>query len=157
MSGNGASTKRPRKGAQPSTNSGGSPLSRSENMSRIRGKNTAPEMAVRRALWAAGLRFRLHDRRLPGRPDIVLAGRKTVVQVHGCFWHCHAGCPNFRLPKTRSEWWAAKLARNVERDANVNAALGAMGWKVLVVWECQCADAEALASLINEVAESPRT
>lgn len=125
------------------------PLTRSENMARIRAKDTEPEMRVRRALWAAGLRYRLHDRRLPGCPDLVFPGRRTVVQVQGCFWHAHEGCDNFRLPKTRSEWWAAKLERNKERDAEARAKLAAAGWRVLVVWECETASTRRLAALIE--------
>lgn len=127
------------------------PLTRSENMSRIRGKNTLPELIVRRAFWAAGLRYRLHDKRLPGNPDLVFAGRRTVVFVHGCFWHCHEGCRNFRIPKTRSEWWAAKLARNRTRDEVVQVELSAAGWCVLVIWECEVADQDRLADLVDRL------
>lgn len=125
------------------------PLTRSENMSRIRGKDTQPELDVRRAFWAAGLRYRLHDKRLPGNPDLVFHGRRVVVFVHGCFWHWHEGCANFRIPKTRSEWWAAKLARNKARDAEVFAELSAAGWHVIVIWECEIADRERLAEVIE--------
>lgn len=127
------------------------PLTRSENMSRIRGKDTQPEMKVRRAFWAAGLRYRLHDKRLPGNPDLVFPGRRTVVFVHGCFWHCHEGCSNFRIPKTRTEWWAAKLARNKARDADVHAQLKAMGWDVVVIWECEADNARQLAELTEKL------
>ncbi|MFV0662366.1 very short patch repair endonuclease [Denitromonas sp.] len=131
------------------------PLTRSENMSRIRGRDTKPELIVRRAFWASGLRYRLHDRRLPGHPDLVFAGPRTVVFVHGCFWHCHEGCSNFRIPKTRSEWWAAKLARNKVRDAEVRADLEAAGWQVIVIWECEVEDQERLAAFIERL-KSPR-
>ena len=124
------------------------PLPRSENMSRIRGKDTGPEMMVRRTFWKAGLRYRLHDKRLPGSPDLVFPGRRTVVFVHGCFWHCHDGCCNFRIPKTRTEWWTAKLALNTARDARVRAELEAAGWRVYVIWECEVAD----QGLLNELA-----
>lgn len=127
------------------------PLTRSENMSRIRGRDTQPEMIVRRALWAAGLRYRLHDKRLSGYPDLVFPGRRTVVFVHGCFWHCHGGCINFRIPKTRTEWWAAKLARNMARDAEVRAKLEAGGWRVMVIWECEVADKDRLAAMVSEL------
>ncbi len=122
-------------------------LTRSENMSRIRGKNTKPEMTVRRALWKTGLRYRLHDKRLPGSPDLVFPGKRIVVFVHGCFWHCHEGCRNFRIPKTRTEWWSAKLARNKARDTNVCAQLEAMGWAAIVIWECEVTNSKRLAEL----------
>ena len=104
-------------------------------MSRIRGKDTAPEMTVRRLLHAAGLRYRLHRRDLPGRPDVVLPRHAAAVQVHGCFWHGHA-CPLFRLPGTRTEFWQAKIEGNRRRDAAAEAALRALGWRTLIVWEC---------------------
>lgn len=125
------------------------PLTRSENMSRVRGKDTGPEMIVRRAFWKAGLRYRLHDKRLPGSPDLVFPGRRTVVFVNGCFWHCHDGCGNFRIPKTRTEWWTAKLALNTSRDARVRTELEATGWYVYVIWECEVAD----QGLLNELAK----
>ena len=100
-----------------------------------RGRDTGPEMAVRRALHAAGLRFRLHDRRLPGRPDVVLASRRLVVEVRGCFWHGHA-CLGGRVPKTRSAFWVEKVRVNKARDARNEGALRDLGWDVLVVWEC---------------------
>jgi DNA mismatch endonuclease, patch repair protein len=133
------------------------PLTRSENMSRIRGKDTQPEMAVRRAFWAAGLRYRLHDKRLPGNPDLVFPGWRTVVFVHGCFWHCHEECNNFRIPKARTEWWAAKLARNKARDADVCAQLEAMGWKAVVIWECETSDPTRLAVLAEMLKRNNET
>ncbi len=105
-------------------------------MSGIGGKNTKPEMLVRKALFAAGFRFRLHRKDLPGRPDVVLPGRRVVVFVHGCFWHAHQGCPYAKTPATRREFWEAKLAANVERDRRTREALLSAGWRVLVVWEC---------------------
>ncbi len=129
----------------------GSPMSRSENMSRIRGKNTGPEWVVRRALWAAGLRYRLHVRSLPGTPDIVFIGRRTVIQIRGCFWHQHPGCSAARVPKTRPEWWEAKLNRNVERDTRSDAALTATGWRVVVIWECEVADADRIGALVDQL------
>jgi DNA mismatch endonuclease (patch repair protein) len=128
-----------------------SKLTRSENMARIRGKDTQPEMKVRRAFWAAGLRYRLHDKRLPGNPDLVFRGRRTVVFVHGCFWHCHAGCSNFRIPKTRTDWWAVKLARNKARDVAIRTALEAAGWRVIVIWECEVADRRLLDELASKL------
>ena len=104
-------------------------------MAGIRGKDTRPEMILRRGLHARGFRFRLHDRRLPGSPDLVFPGRRAVIFVHGCFWHGHA-CPLFRLPATRQAFWRAKIEGNVARDATAEAALRADGWRVLTVWEC---------------------
>ena len=127
------------------------PLTRSENMSRIRGKDTQPELTVRSAFWQAGLRYRLHDKQLPGNPDLVFRGQRTAVFVHGCFWHCHEGCGNFRIPKTRTEWWAEKLARNKNRDSKVCKQLSEMGWDVIVVWECEAADPRRLAELIHDL------
>ncbi|WP_419204705.1 very short patch repair endonuclease [Bordetella trematum] len=105
------------------------------NMSRIRGRDTKPEMLIRRGLHAQGFRYRLQDRGLPGRPDLVFPRYKTVILVHGCFWHGH-DCPMFRLPVTRSEFWAEKIAANRRRDAIVHEALLALGWRVLTIWEC---------------------
>jgi len=105
-------------------------------MSGIGGKNTKPELLVRKALFAAGFRFRLHRKDLPGRPDVVLPGRRVVVFVHGCFWHAHQGCRYAKIPATRREFWEAKLAANVERDRRTREALLSAGWRVLVVWEC---------------------
>lgn len=127
------------------------PITRSENMSRIRSKDTLPEMTVRRAFWAAGLRYHLHDKRLPGNPDLVFPGRRTVVFIHGCFWHCHEECGNFRIPKTRTEWWTAKLGRNKTRDVDVRAQLETMGWNVVVIWECETADPKQLAILTEKL------
>lgn len=109
---------------------------RSLLMSRIRGKNTSPEMTVRKLLWGAGFRYRLHAKGLPGRPDIVFAKRRAALFVHGCFWHRHEGCPLFRLPKTRTPFWDDKLQRNRERDARAIATLIAADWRVAVIWEC---------------------
>ena len=109
---------------------------RSRMMSGIRGRDTKPEMIVRRALFKAGFRFRLHRRDLPGVPDVVLPGRRLAIFVHGCFWHMHAGCPHAKLPSTRTEFWLEKLSRNADRDREARAALVAAGWRVLTVWEC---------------------
>lgn len=109
---------------------------RSLNMSRIRGRDTSPELVVRRALHAAGFRFRLHGKDMPGRPDLVLAQYRTALFVHGCFWHCHEGCPVHRIPRTRRDFWESKLKGNVERDERDQLQLVAAGWRVLVVWEC---------------------
>lgn len=116
-------------------------------MSGIRGKDTKPEMAVRRALHAAGLRFRLHRRDLPGAPDVVMPGRKIAIFVHGCFWHHHAGCRYAKMPATRPEFWKDKLGKNAERDRRNIDQLLSMGWRVLVVWECAIRDKAVLAGL----------
>jgi len=110
---------------------------RSRMMSGIGPRDTAPEIDVRRYLHAAGLRFRLHDRGLPGRPDIVLRKFRTVVQVHGCFWHRHKGCRFATVPATNSNFWSAKFAGNVARDRRSSRELKRRGWQVLVIWECQ--------------------
>jgi DNA mismatch endonuclease (patch repair protein) len=121
---------------------------RSQMMSGIRGKNTQPELRVRHYLHAQGFRFRIHDRMLPGKPDLVLRKWKTVVFVHGCFWHAH-DCRYFKLPKTRAEFWSEKLAGNKVRDEANSRRLEALGWRVLVVYECALRDSpdEALALL----------
>ncbi|WP_371928886.1 very short patch repair endonuclease (plasmid) [Methylomonas sp. HW2-6] len=111
------------------------PEQRHLNMSRIRGRDTAPELLVRRGLHAKGLRFRLHDRKLPGRPDLVLACHRTVVFVHGCFWHAH-GCSLSKIPATRPEFWQKKLETNRARDHRAIEALQTDGWRVLIIWEC---------------------
>lgn len=112
---------------------------RSYNMSRIRGKNTKPELLVRSILHRAGYRFTVtgpKNKTLPGRPDIVLPRLRTVIFVHGCFWHGHQDCKNFRIPKTRSAWWKGKIEGNSERDHRNAQALAALGWRVLIIWEC---------------------
>ena len=105
------------------------------NMSRIRGKDTKPELLLRHGLHARGLRYRLHRKDLPGRPDIVFPRYSATILVHGCFWHGH-DCPLFKLPTTRREFWATKIERNKARDARDIAGLSAAGWRVLQVWEC---------------------
>lgn len=114
---------------------------RSEVMSRVRDRDTGPELAVRRFLHSRGLRFRLHRRDLPGRPDLVFPSRRVAVFVHGCFWHRHPGCRRARLPKTRADFWREKLGRNLERDAQAQAALRDKGWTSIVVWECEISPA----------------
>lgn len=104
-------------------------------MSGIRGKNTQPEMILRRALHRRGLRFRLHDRRLPGKPDLVFPKYRAVLFTHGCFWHMH-GCHLFRWPGSREQFWRQKLTRNRENDRRHEAALVAAGWRIGIVWEC---------------------
>lgn len=104
-------------------------------MSAIRGKDTRPEMTIRKGLHAAGFRYRLHDRRLPGKPDLVFPKHRAVVFVHGCFWHGH-DCHLFRLPATRSDFWRGKIEGNVERDRLVSGQLREQGWRIATVWEC---------------------
>jgi DNA mismatch endonuclease Vsr len=111
------------------------PEARRRNMAAVRGKDTKPEIIIRRLLHAIGYRYRLHDVRLPGRPDLVFPSRKAVVEVRGCWWHRH-GCSNSAAPKTRTEWWTQKLDRNVARDEANKSAMEAAGWRVFVAWEC---------------------
>lgn len=113
------------------------PEKRSRNMSRIRSKNTKPELAVRRLIFSLGYRYRLHAAALPGKPDIVFPRRRAVIFVHGCFWHLHSECNEGRSPRTRQEYWGPKLRRNVERDRETVANLLQQQWKVLEIWECQ--------------------
>lgn len=110
---------------------------RSWNMSRIKGKNTNPEILVRSLLHRAGFRFRVHDKNLPGRPDIVLRKYGAVVLVHGCFWHRHENCPNATTPKTRPEFWEEKFRQTVARDQRQESALNELGWRVFCIWECE--------------------
>jgi len=114
-------------------------ISRSENMRRITGKNTTPELTVRRLLSEHGFRYRLHRAELPGKPDIVFARLRKVIFVHGCFWHAHS-CRMAHKPKTNESYWSPKLQRNQERDTRHLAALKAAGWKVLTIWECELKD-----------------
>ena len=114
-----------------------SPATRSYNMSRISGKNTKPEELVRKYLFSKGFRYRKNDRRLPGKPDIVLPKYKTCVFVNGCFWHGHEGCRYFRWPEDNADFWKTKIMQNRERDEKKHKELLKMGWKVLVVWECE--------------------
>jgi len=114
------------------------------NMSRIRGRDTVPEILVRKALHARGYRFRLHRRDLPGSPDLVLPKWRVAVFVHGCFWHRHA-CPYFKLPATRREFWEQKITRNAQRDGDDQAALKRVGWRTLIVWECALRGRQKLA------------
>jgi DNA mismatch endonuclease (patch repair protein) len=107
------------------------------NMSRIRAKDTKPEMLVRRYLHAQGYRYRLHVKELPGKPDIVLPKYRTVIFIHGCFWHGHEGCKYYVVPKTRTEWWLEKIGRNRENDKKAVTTLKKAGWKVIVIWECR--------------------
>jgi DNA mismatch endonuclease (patch repair protein) len=122
---------------------------RSANMARIGSRDTAPELAVRRALHRLGYRYRLHRPDLPGKPDVVLTRYRTIFLIHGCFWHRHAGCRFADMPKSRVEFWRRKFEGNVARDARVHTALEAGGWKVRVVWECETRDLESLDRLLR--------
>ena len=123
-----------------------SPAERSERMSRVRGKNTKPEVKVRRLIWSLGFRYRLHGK-LPGRPDIVFPGRKKGIFIHGCFWHQHKSCRQYRMPRTRLDFWLPKLHGNARRDRLNRDAIRKMGWHSLTIWECQLKD-ERLANRI---------
>jgi DNA mismatch endonuclease (patch repair protein) len=119
-------------------------------MSRIRGTNTKPELAVRRYLHRAGLRYRLHAR-LPGRPDIVLPRFHAVVQVHGCFWHRHPQCRFSYTPASNSGFWQRKFRENVKRDQRVESELTSLGWRVFTVWECEAGNPRTLAALLRRI------
>lgn len=125
------------------------PAQRRRIMQAVRTKDTGPEWIVRRALHSRGYRYRLHDKRLPGKPDIVLPGRKVAIFVHGCFWHGHE-CPKGALPKSKLDYWGPKLAANRERDAARTGELEQLGWRVLTVWQCETRDREALAERLIE-------
>lgn len=125
-------------------------------MSRVRGKNTSPEMRVRRAAHALGLRFRLHRKDLPGKPDLVFPKHRLAIFVHGCFWHRHEGCSKASMPKTRLEFWQAKFDANVERDARVTRCLVEKEWRVAVIWECQTREPDELRDRIAEAVVSGR-
>ena len=122
---------------------------RSRNMQAVRAKNTKPERLVRSAAHSLGLRFRLHRRDLPGRPDLVLPKWRTVIFVNGCFWHQHIGCKKAALPKTNKTFWKQKLERNVERDGQIIAELGVAGWRVILIWECDIPDLAAAAAIVR--------
>lgn len=110
---------------------------RSYNMSRIKGKDTKPEMIVRKSLFSKGFRYKLHNKKLPGKPDLIFPKYLTAVFVNGCFWHKHIGCRYFVIPKTRSEWWINKIDGNVSRDVRNISKLRESGWRVIVIWECE--------------------
>lgn len=122
---------------------------RSFNMSRIKGKNTKPEILVRKYLFSQGLRYRLYSKKLPGRPDIVLQKYHTVIFIHGCFWHGHEGCRYFVVPKTRTEWWLNKINTNRENDRKNGELLKEMKWNVITVWECSLKKKKQESTLNN--------
>ncbi|QND17088.1 DNA mismatch endonuclease Vsr (plasmid) [Rhizobium leguminosarum bv. trifolii] len=124
---------------------------RSRMMSGIRGKNTRPELAVRKAVHALGYRFRVHRKDLPGSPDLVLPRKNTVVFVHGCYWHRHEGCRYCYTPKSNIEFWATKFEKNIARDERVREELEQRGWRVVTLWECETADEDDLRIRLKEV------
>ena len=125
-----------------------SPEKRSDVMRRVRSKDTSPEMAVRQALHKQGFRYRLHQAKLPGKPDLVLPKHRTIIFVHGCLWHWH-GCKNSRMPNSNVDYWERKIARNMERDTSHRAALENAGWRVVIIWEC--AITEGLDDLVQSL------
>jgi DNA mismatch endonuclease, patch repair protein len=126
---------------------------RSYNMSRIKGKNTKPEMLVRKFLFAHGFRYRLNVKTLPGKPDIVLPKYKTAIFINGCFWHGHKGCKYFVVPKTRTEWWLNKIKGTQKRDREAEIQLNVQGWKVITLWECQLKN-KSIDGTLNYLKES---
>ncbi len=128
---------------------------RSSVMRQVKGRNTKPELKVRRVLWGLGLRYRLHRRELPGAPDVVLPGRKLALFVHGCFWHGH-DCPRgARVPKQNRDYWTGKIGKNRVRDERTRNALQALGWTPLVVWECELKDLPALTARLKAATARP--
>ena len=132
-----------------------SPEKRSAVMRRVKGRDTSPELAVRRILRAAGIGYRLGGMALPGRPDVVMKGRKVALFVHGCFWHGHDCARGSRVPKANRDYWLAKVARNKARDAAAEAALVERGWRVETIWECDLKDAEALRVRLKTMLQRP--
>lgn len=130
-----------------------SPERRGWLMSRIKSKNTSPEMVVRRLVYGMGFRYRLHVKTLPGKPDLVFAGRRKVIFVNGCFWHGHESCRYARPSKSRTEFWTAKISRNRERDLDNISAIEASGWSVLTVWQCELKNIEGLKNLLYDFIE----
>lgn len=124
-------------------------MERTEIMRSVKSKDTAPELMVRRIVYALGFRFRLHRQNLPGKPDLAFIGRRKAIFVHGCFWHGHDCARGARKPKTNAEYWQFKIARNRERDAGNLARLAALGWRVLIVWECELKDRSELTGRLR--------
>jgi DNA mismatch endonuclease, patch repair protein len=131
------------------------PAKRSAVMARVKDRDTAPEWVVRRLLWGLGARYRLHARNLPGKPDIVMAGRRLVVFVHGCFWHGHDCARGARVPKANRDYWLGKVARNRARDIDSREKLEAAGWRVETVWECELKDRPALEARLTGLVRTP--
>lgn len=139
------------------------PIERHNNMAAIHGKDTKPEMVVRRYLWGHGFRYRLNHPRLPGKPDIVLRKYRTCIFVNGCFWHGHEGCRYYTIPKTNTEFWVDKVKRNKERDLKVQHELAALGWRSITIWECELKPTKreetlkSLAYTLNKIFLQDRT
>lgn len=139
------------------------PIERHNNMAAIHGKDTKPEMVVRKWLWRHGYRYRLNHPRLPGKPDIVMRKYRTCIFVNGCFWHGHEGCRYFTIPKTNTEFWVNKVKRNKDRDVKVQHELAAMGWHCITIWECELKPKErektleSLAYTLNKIFLQDRT
>lgn len=131
-------------------------MNRSENMRRIRSKDTVPELAVRRLLHGMGYRYRLHGKEVPGKPDLVFAARRKVIFIHGCFWHQHPGCREGRPPKSNSGYWTSKLERNRQRDLLALEKLALAGWDSLVLWECEIKDIVTVATKVTTFLGAPR-
>jgi DNA mismatch endonuclease (patch repair protein) len=129
---------------------------RSRNMAAIRSKNTKPEIVVRQLLFGMGLRYRLHDKRLPGTPDIVLRRYNSVVFVHGCFWHHHESCSRSFIPKSNKNYWLPKIIGNVKRDKENDTKLRKLGWNVVIVWECQVKKTNRLATRFSTIFNKQR-
>lgn len=132
-----------------------SPEKRSWTMAQVKGRDTSPEKAVRSLLHRMGYRFRLQRKDLPGKPDIILPRRRTVIFVHGCFWHRHPGCKRATMPATNVEYWTRKFARNMARDVRNKAILESGGWRVLMVWECELRDLAALQARLFDYFSTP--
>ena len=131
------------------------PAKRSAVMARVKGRDTGPEKIVRSLLWSLGARYRLNAKHLPGKPDIVMAGRRLVVFVHGCFWHGHDCARGARVPKANRDYWLAKVGRNRSRDMDTCAKLKVAGWRVEVVWECELKDRSAMAVRLAGLLKTP--
>jgi DNA mismatch endonuclease (patch repair protein) len=133
------------------------PVERSLQMARMKSTNTGPEIAVRRLLHALGYRYRIHERNLPGKPDIVFTARRKVIFVHGCFWHQHLDCRRASKPKSNTGYWSQKLQRNVLRDAEHLERLAELGWETFVVWECDLRETDRLCAALTKFLGPPRT
>ncbi|MGC2164247.1 MAG: DNA mismatch endonuclease Vsr [Silvibacterium sp.] len=129
---------------------------RSDNMRKIRSKDTKPELQIRKLLFGLGYRFTLHRKDLPGEPDIVFTGRKRVIFIHGCFWHQHQDCREGRVPGSRQEYWIPKLKNNISRDQKHVVELQKLGWKVLVIWECQVTNIDRAEDMMLKFLGPPR-